>query len=74
MRSRVSTLSILSILSDSWKNLEIWKGGKKLPTLSGPSLSGVYMLGWRLLTYFATFVPGFKNDKIPKCHVSGGCF
>ena len=40
MRSRVSTLSILSIVSDSWKNLEIWKGGKKLPTLSAPSLTG----------------------------------
>ena len=38
MRSRVSTLSILSIVSDSWKNLEIWKGGKKLPALCAPSL------------------------------------
>ena len=39
MRSRVSTLSIFSIVGDSWKNLEIWKGCKKLPTLCAPSLN-----------------------------------
>ena len=29
--------------------------------------------GWEgLLTYFLTFVPEFKNDKIPEPHMSGG--
>ena len=34
----MSTLSVLSIVTDSWKNLEIWKGGKKLPALCALSL------------------------------------
>ena len=34
----MSTLSVPSIVNHSWKNLEIWKGGKKLPALQAPTL------------------------------------
>ena len=34
----MSTLSVSSIVNNSWKNLEIWKGLKKLPALCAPSL------------------------------------
>ena len=37
----MSTLSVLSIVTDSWKNLEIWKGGKKLPALCALSLKDI---------------------------------